>query len=282
VLVLGDSMVVGFGVEAHESMPALLEDELHAARPELALRVLNAGVAGYSPSHEEALLVSLLPRTRPWLVVCVFYDGNDLPDARGHREQLGRLAVRPRNDYAERPLTLFEREYWWRYSQLFAFVEARLAERFPGLGLPRPIHAYDELGARMRREPSPIVREELELVTGCLVGMRRRCAAADVGFLVVRLPARTQVEPRTYARLLERRGLDPAEHARELPGSAVLAGCRAAGVETLDLLPLLEWPGEGRSPDYFFEGHLDRPGNRRVAAAVAGAVLERLPAPAGR
>ena len=70
ILVLGDSCAFGFGLQASEAWPALLEERLHAAG--LAAEVLNAGVPGYASSQGVVLARRLLPRHRPHVVLAAF------------------------------------------------------------------------------------------------------------------------------------------------------------------------------------------------------------------
>jgi lysophospholipase L1-like esterase len=74
VLVVGDSMTYGLGVEDGETYPAVLD---HLA-PDL--EVVNLGVQGYSGAQELLLLRELAPRLAPNLVVIAFF-WNDLTES---------------------------------------------------------------------------------------------------------------------------------------------------------------------------------------------------------
>lgn len=83
VLALGDSMTFGYGVEAEESWPEVLETLLRKDdRPDV--EVINAGVVAYAPDQQLDQLRELLPRVRPDVVVLGLYPGNDLAEVMLH------------------------------------------------------------------------------------------------------------------------------------------------------------------------------------------------------
>ncbi|MCG8456861.1 MAG: GDSL-type esterase/lipase family protein, partial [Holophagales bacterium] len=83
VLVVGDSIVEGYGVDQEETLPRRLEhhlgERLRAAGDGRTVRVVNAGIAGLNAGDEAALLEAILPQVRPDLVVW-FLIYNDYDD----------------------------------------------------------------------------------------------------------------------------------------------------------------------------------------------------------
>ncbi len=71
VLVFGDSVVFGMGLEANETIAARLDAKMKHHQ------VLNAGITGTSIDHTYLYLQRLLPRTRAKLVVVGIFGGND-------------------------------------------------------------------------------------------------------------------------------------------------------------------------------------------------------------
>jgi hypothetical protein len=74
ILVLGDSFVWGYDVEAHERFT----DRLRADLP--ATNIVNAGVSGYGTDQEYLLLKRLWDVVRPDVVVLIFTTTNDYDD----------------------------------------------------------------------------------------------------------------------------------------------------------------------------------------------------------
>ncbi|MEE2663734.1 MAG: SGNH/GDSL hydrolase family protein [Myxococcota bacterium] len=93
ILVVGDSVTFGFGVELEETYPSLLESRLRESLP--GIEVLNLGVGGYNPYTESALLRGVGLAYEPDLVLVQFCI-NDLADPTIHfdnhaRTRLGTL-----------------------------------------------------------------------------------------------------------------------------------------------------------------------------------------------
>ena len=74
VLVLGDSFVWGYDVEASERFTELLRSKLPDAR------IVNAGVPGYGTDQEYLLLARVWSTFKPDVVVLMFCTGNDRAD----------------------------------------------------------------------------------------------------------------------------------------------------------------------------------------------------------
>jgi hypothetical protein len=81
VLVLGDSIAVGLGVERNENYASILESRL-TRKLERKVTVFNAAVSGYGPAEQLLVLQDVIARLDPHVVIAMFYDGNDLEDMR--------------------------------------------------------------------------------------------------------------------------------------------------------------------------------------------------------
>lgn len=72
ILLIGDSMTFGQGVEYSKTFSALLDQDKYQA--------INAGVSRYSPINTYLYLQDLGPKIKPKIVVYTFFIGNDLSD----------------------------------------------------------------------------------------------------------------------------------------------------------------------------------------------------------
>src|SRR5260370_13439183 len=79
IVVLGDSYTVGGQVPYERAFPAILEQRLHGAGY-ARVRVINAGVGGYTTFNEAGLLREHLAELQPDLVVVAAFLGNDVSE----------------------------------------------------------------------------------------------------------------------------------------------------------------------------------------------------------
>jgi lysophospholipase L1-like esterase len=79
VVVLGDSYTVGGQVPYEQTFPAVLEQDLRQAGY-ANVRVINAGVGGYTTFNERGLLAEDLAWLQPDLVVVAAFLGNDVSE----------------------------------------------------------------------------------------------------------------------------------------------------------------------------------------------------------
>jgi lysophospholipase L1-like esterase len=80
IVVLGDSFVAGWGVDAREIFSAQLEERLNKSSAD-RVQVINAGRVGSGPTRQCDIYEAVGRRFHPDLVVLAFYLGNDLLDA---------------------------------------------------------------------------------------------------------------------------------------------------------------------------------------------------------
>ena len=90
IVVVGDSIAFGFGVEEEEAFPKVLEALLRNVAPGIDIEVLNLGVSGYNTYTEGALLEDVGLGYEPDLVLAQFCI-NDLNDPTLHFDRHTRL-----------------------------------------------------------------------------------------------------------------------------------------------------------------------------------------------
>lgn len=92
VVVLGDSVAFGYGVEEAAAFPRVLEQQLADRVPSRRIEVVNLGVGGYNPWNEAQLLADVGLGYQPDLVLAQFCI-NDLNDPTVHFDAQTRLAL---------------------------------------------------------------------------------------------------------------------------------------------------------------------------------------------
>ena len=81
ILMLGDSMTFGWGVEDEQTVSALLEKRMNDLLPDKRIEILNAGLSdGYSPDSYYAFMRDVGLRLQPDLVIVNLFPYNDLSD----------------------------------------------------------------------------------------------------------------------------------------------------------------------------------------------------------
>lgn len=92
VVVMGDSVSFGYGVEEADAYPQVLEELLAKSLPDSRVEVVNCGVGGYNPYNEAKLLEGVGQTYEPDLVLVQFCI-NDLNDPTIHFDAQTRMAL---------------------------------------------------------------------------------------------------------------------------------------------------------------------------------------------
>lgn len=250
VLVTGDSHTDG-ACENSESFANVCEALLAARNPQRSVEVLNAGNGSYSFYNYLGVLERFAGLRPHVLVVCV-YGGNDWGEALApwHFHHNGE---RPRagGDYDQRlAAALRVRDGWGRQAVNQSHNQYLYFAREPG-----------QVAVALRAGLS--VTEEL----------RKQCARDGIRFVVAYLPPLVDVQ---RERLLP--SIDEVDAALGLDARALaitdeladhyLGWCERAGIETLDLRPLLR--AHAAEPLYWrADLHLAVRGHELVGAALA-------------
>ncbi|HYC22047.1 MAG TPA: SGNH/GDSL hydrolase family protein [Candidatus Bathyarchaeia archaeon] len=90
IVVLGDSIAFGYGVEERDAFPKVLESRLSELAPAAHVEVVNLGVSGYNAYTEAELLKDVGVKYQPDLVLLQFCI-NDLNDPTVHFDAQTRL-----------------------------------------------------------------------------------------------------------------------------------------------------------------------------------------------
>jgi lysophospholipase L1-like esterase len=261
IVVLGDSMAFGYGVDDDEAWTALMADRLPGAR------IINLGLIGAAPQQYLRVHERFGQALRPGLVLFCLFPGNDLRDAGRFSEWLqagspGNYEVWSGHGDARGLL---------RQSYLVTFLRQigdSLGSRFSGRTIDFPdggqlqlvpdVYAVNELLARPEHPNFRLVLDAVE--------QTRALAAATGGeFLVLLVPTKEEV----YLPLLDE---------RPPPGTAAFAAhFRATGIPYLDLTPSFQARARAGERLFFeIDGHPNAAGYRLFADVV----LDQLQSPA--
>ncbi len=246
VLVLGDSVAFGWGLDEAESVPARLAEALR--RRGVSAEVLNAGVPGYSIANEAALHREIAPALAPDAVVLAA-SLNDFTPA----PSLSPLGILVSFDAAPAP-------GWLAHSGLLAFLRSRLGALRAALAGDGPDRSARV--ALFLRAAAIASRERFYADAGAsgwepiergLRELRDPARGAGSALLVVIFPEEDQLEVAGAPRLAQERWL---------------ARCGSLGLRCLDLAPAF-LRAAGAGPLFSDLQHPSAHGSRVAAEATA-------------
>lgn len=294
LLVLGDSLVFGCGVEAAAALPARLQ----AALGDLGLPVTvgNGGVPGFGPSHAVERM-RLLDRGfgADAFVLCGFL-GNDAVDEalpkrvvyagvmlQGAMADLVEVSWRTRLALRSRLALWLEAvilDEWPSWSPLASWSPAaedlaRIAGLPPesqrGAGLF--LDAVDEQASWPPGGPPVLPRLDGHL-RDALQQAQQVAAGRPLVFVV--LPSSWHCDEHKRVAALHSMGFDAKDFRRGLAQQRWLAVAAAAGVPALDATPIVTAAGAARDLFIADGGHFDPRGNEVVARWLAKELVGRL------
>ncbi len=298
VLVLGDSLVFGYGVEHDQALPAQLQRAL-AARGVDAV-VGNGGVPTYGSRHAVAQLARLDPAFSPDAIVVCGFLGNDASDDLLPRRAVyaglqfqGPMANLVRTSWRVR-LAIRSRAALWFETWLFtnhpawsplahaAYEPEELAAMRSLPGEP-PTFASANAGLFLdvidantswHEGARPVLPRVLAILGESLQRARELANGRPLWFVV--LPTWYQVDDAAWHRRLAELGFDAMRHRRGLAQQRWLGAAQEHGVAALDATDALAASPDPAAQFLVDRGHLSVAGNQLVAAWLAEAIAPRL------
>lgn len=287
ILVIGDSMTFGWGVEDNETFSAVLERNLNAAAEETGIdkkfEVINAGfMGGFTLDGFYSWLVNKGFQLEPDLVLVSFFPYNDVSDLLEMEwkktDDLGLpVAVTSLDTTVKRGRLAKRHPTEWKYaipvlrnSHLFMLLGSALEKYSPqtvelikkplGVAPDRPRATREEIdrclyGGECSQQLAAAEEKIWRLIEG--VGLRGNQNNAQARVVV--LPWPDQVKEAAGKEAEEIKNVRPQKEIKEMLDSK--------SVRMIDLLPAL---ADNPSEKYFYgrDGHLNVRGHGRVAQAI--------------
>lgn len=244
ILVVGDSITAGFGVEQNETFTYLLERMLNNGSRNF--EVWNAGVEGYSQDTEYVYLVNNIKNISPDMVVVVFYAGNDILDISKNSWETDNngLPINITSDIMyiqdnqlrlkESPLNPYQVDFLG-YIEMALFRWSHLYILFKNTFSIKTSHGDFESISLMIEETPKEVAENFEKTKKLLNAMRDLSSENNSSFVVVIFPSRMQINDAEW-HIIEKKYAE-YRPKRDLVQQRLLEWCSAEQVLCIDLYP---------------------------------------------
>jgi lysophospholipase L1-like esterase len=278
ILIVGDSNTFGFGVNSEQTFVKRLEGVLRISEPEIS--VINGGVPGYNVWQVCERTRRLVPLVRPDKVIYAAYLNDIEPEYKPHLggQTVLRLPFYPGEQWTREDAAWVKQWHW------FTPVMIRRTADFVLSGGDKPIVKVFRSGRRFGEEAEesgpnqtavveqqdiamirlarqfdylsgddPVVRQKWEQARAEIGRIHQELAALGVGFQLVLLPFRCQIEDPTLSRRLQ---TELAEYSRK------------EGIEVVDMTPAMDrHSGEVL---YLDRDYHPSPGGHQIIAEAIG------------
>jgi hypothetical protein len=268
---LGDSFVMGVGVELEETVVEQLEDTLDRRFVDRDVEIVNMGVPGYSTRQALATLETYGDDLDADLAILGFFVGNDFSENAGEPLRLrdGYLVDGTRH---EGLIPYPVRRFVTLHSQLYHFLWP-IQRRVRG-------HGATEAGDRARRMAEifliddGLARAITEPSLNVLDDFVRACEERGLPLAVVIIPDHTQVVDGAWDALIRQTGAPASVYDRGAPNRRIMEFLEARDVPTLDLLPQFRARDDRDSLYLPLDKHWTAPGHDVATTATTGFVAE--------
>ena len=227
ILVLGDSFVFGNAVDYHESVPYLLERKLNAMMDKNA-EVVNLGMGGFSTTEEYLVFKEYGINYKPDLVLVGFYI-NDFQDSLNFKER----------QYAKK--SAFERIVFksmlvnWAYWRIKTSHLGNKLTYYFGLNFhTQTAHRFEISLLHNEYLGDPRAKEAIFLTFRSLRDINQLSEQIGAKLVVFYIPAKWQVDPKSYEMMQETYSLQGLELDTDRPQKLLSAFLEKEGISFVD------------------------------------------------
>lgn len=226
ILILGDSVVWGFGVEDDETFPYLLNEMLYD------YEVVNAGVSAYSTKQELDYLKRDGIKLNPDIVILGFYVGNDFIDNLVRKENssvkqeaswFAKTKAKIRENYKTYP-------FFMDNLKKIYIIRSFLVKT--GLANNEEYYQYQVY----RKEYPPELTEGTEITFEYISEINSFCKERNIEFILLLIPSRYQAYDEAWQFLLDYNHFNDNEHEKKKPNKLLVNFANGENITYIDLL----------------------------------------------
>jgi len=270
ILLLGDSFLMGYGIEKEKRFSEILEQKLQATGQQVD--VINAGVTSYSPVLEYLYLKERGLGLEPDIVLLLF-DMSDVQNdymysQRAVYDQEGKIIAVP---YQEPATLLLKIYYNLKIIPLLESILSFLDSKIPSTGKLGSSHFFDleyDKYAITREGLSPQKEQQYWNVSlTYLQKIKQLCEQHNITFILATYPYGHQVSPQEWGTGRHNYGFQPGIVYSDKPNSILGEFARRQEIFFISLF--LEFNESKTHPLFFsYDGHFNNAGHALAAEVL--------------
>jgi hypothetical protein len=291
IVALGDSFTFASGALPHEDHWTTLTERILETTVDTPVEVLGLGVPDTGPAFQLRLWQIEASELDPDAVVLAFFVGNDFTD---HQEDLGVFGEDDRSfggavasvsalARLTRNLVRVARAGAGRRSELVAGADLAPGEPIPGYGEAfdpdRPTFGRRRFIDIESRRMALCLRSEddafdrlAQRVISTVLGLAADVEASGSRIIVMVIPDQYQIDRKLRKQVYRATGTRAADYDLDRPQRVLTEALETAGVEVVDLLPVVRRASRDAALYRLRDTHWNRRGNELAAAILADAL----------
>jgi hypothetical protein len=272
ILALGDSFVMGHGVEFDQMFAAVAERAMLTECPTPRTEIIKAGVGGWGPRNQLAFLRKQGLRYQPDHILLVFYVGNDFGDAGAPRQYALWNGLRVRAADAVDPTPAYRARTFMR-KHVYAYGAS--VDALKGLTMTRETRYQDDLETLRICLGTEVLAPQA--AAACLDELQTLAKEAGIGFSVLALPHRIQIESPRRERIAREFNLSLDSFDADRPTRVIAQLLNERGITMLDpTLTLLEVQAAHGAISFEADSHYTAAAHAALGNYVAKALCENV------
>lgn len=282
IAMIGDSFVFGFGVELNESITKLVERKLNAGGKHT--EVMNFGVSAYGTEQEYITLKNDVLQFDPDIVVIGFFPNDIKENVKFNLFDYGNGTLA---EGKKHPVTLPQkiRNMVSWHSHLYSLFYFSVMENQKLASVLIKMHiinkpfvdpSQDFNVLLYSKEETPEFSLAMEKTEALLAEMSQTLKKGKIGFVVLLIPTREQVDPWKFSGFAKKNNLKEGNLNTTKVQQSLTPFLKKEGAIVVD--PLSEFRSQNQNNSFYFtiDGHWNERGNELAATILARELIKKV------